>query len=583
VQPLDADAVNASVAWATGYAGVFRTADAGATDWSVTGTPCTNPDRIDATSSSTAFVIGWGRICRSTNSNASWTQEITGLPADFVAADIQGSPQTVTTIWTVGSGGRVARSTDNGSTWSLVATVPIPVDLLRIDVVSDSEAYVAGWDGLVFHTTTSGASWTRYRVPVTGPIVSIAAADASSLVIAPHASGPRSTPDAGTTWVFPIGEGDTYRDLDAIDQGVVIASLAKGNVAVSTDGGTSVTFRATGLGHRNLRGVAMLDADSFLAVGDEGAIVISDDAGVTWTQRASGTTEDLWDVDVTSEGIAIAVGAGGTILRSSDGGWNWTIRSSTGSDLRRVDARSGAPVIAVGVNGAIRRSADAGVTWTTPASPTTGILDSVAVASDQVMYAAHTGTLVKSVDGGVTWTSRSIGGMSRVESVSPDVVWLTSGYYGGWQEWANYSTDGGATFVNAWAHNNPDVTTLHMVDDGRIYFGGTGGLLRSTEPPTTVADYAGGAWAGGGSAFGACLQDLGGSAAVASWTEDAGICTASDADAWYAVPTAPVKIAQMAAAGTGTVDVVWGFKAATGMAPGHYSAGIVVEALAPNA
>lgn len=582
VQPLDADAVNSTVAWATGYAGIFRTGDAGATNWTVTGSPCTNPDRIDATSSSTAFVVGWGRICRSADSNASWTEEMTGLPADFVAADVQGSPQTATTIWTVGDRGRVARSTDNGATWTAVTSTPIPAGLITLDVLSDAVAYVAGWDGLVFRTIDSGVSWTRYRVPVTGPIMSMAAASASSLVVAPHASGPRATPDTGVTWVVPIGSGDAYRDLDAIDQNVLIAAVGNGKVAVSTDGGVNMTFRDTGLGLRNVRGVAMLDADSFLAVGDQGTIARTDDAGVTWIQRSSGTTEDLWDVDVTSEGVAVAVGAGGTILRSADDGWNWTTRSSTGSDLRRIDARSGAPVIAVGVNGAIRRSADAGVTWTTPVSPTTGTLDSVAVASDLVMYAAHTGTLVKSVDGGVTWTQQGIGGMSRVESVSPNIVWLTAGYIGGWQEWANYSTDGGATWVNAWSNNNPDVSALHMLDDGRIYFGGSGGLLRSTDPPTTVADYAGGAWAGAGSAFGACLQDLTGSAVAATWTEDAGTCSAVDTDAWYAVPTAPVKVAQMAAAGTGTVDIVWGFKAAAGLAPGQYSAGIVVEALAPN-
>ena len=54
-------------------------------------------------------------------------------------------------------------------------------------------------------------------------------------------------------------------------------------------------------------------------------------------------------------------------------------------------------------------------------------------------------------------------------------------------------------------------------------------------------------------------------------------------DAWYGVPTAPVRVAQMAAAGTGTVDIVWGFKPNGATAPGVYSAGVVVEAVAPNA
>ena len=218
VDPLAADAVSSTVAWATGYAGAFRTGDAGATNWSVAGTAgCINPTRLDAVSSSTAFAVGWGRICRSTDSNLSWVDLPTGLPAGFAAGDVQASPQTATTVWAVGSGGRVVRSVDNGTNWTPTTATPIPVDLITLDVVSDSEAYVGGWDGLVFRTTDSGASWNRVRVPITGATNRLAAPGGTNVTVATEAGAVAATVDGGTSWVYPYGEGDAYRDLDAVD------------------------------------------------------------------------------------------------------------------------------------------------------------------------------------------------------------------------------------------------------------------------------------------------------------------------------------------------------------------------------
>jgi photosystem II stability/assembly factor-like uncharacterized protein len=585
VDALAADAIDANVAWATGYPGIYRTGDAGATDWTVSGpASCNNAMNIDATSATTAFVTGWGSVCRSTDSNVTWTTQTTGLPGDFAASVIKASPQTITTVWVGSFDGRIARSTNNATNWSVVTPLPVPAEVTAIDVVSDAEALVATREGLVFRTIDSGASWSRVRGPFLGPIYGLAAPSSAVLVGAVHAGGFSASTDGGTTWDIELDVTDAMRDVDAIDSGTLVASMNRGRALVSSDGGATSTWEDVGFGEDNVRGVAVVDDDSFIVVGDQGSIAVSEDGGATWTQRASGTAQDLWDVDVTSENVAIAVGASGTILRSTDGGWSWSVRSAAGSDLRRVDARSGAPVIAVGLGGAIRRSTDAGATWTAPASGTTGNLDSVAVTSDTTIFAATDGTLLKSTDGGASWTTSGIGGMGHVEALDPDTVWLSSSYVGGWQQWVNVSFDGGTTWENAWGNHDPDVTHMHAIDGGRIYFGGTGGKLRVTDPPGTISDYSGGAWGGAGSMFGACLQNLGGTASVASWTEDvSGTCVANDADSWYPVPTAPVKVAQMAAAGTGTVDVVWGFKSSSAQSPGAYSAGIVVEAIAPNA
>ena len=65
----DIDALTASLAWTVSNGTAHRTANAGSTAWSTANVPCNNANTIDATSSSTAFAVGWGDICRTTNSN----------------------------------------------------------------------------------------------------------------------------------------------------------------------------------------------------------------------------------------------------------------------------------------------------------------------------------------------------------------------------------------------------------------------------------------------------------------------------------------------------------------------------------
>jgi YD repeat-containing protein len=63
----------------------------------------------------------------------------------------------------------------------------------------------------------------------------------------------------------------------------------------------------------------------FVAVGVGGTIVTSPD-GVTWTQRSSGTTKDIYGV-VFGNNLYVAVGAEGLVMTSSDA-ITWTIQTS---------------------------------------------------------------------------------------------------------------------------------------------------------------------------------------------------------------------------------------------------------------
>jgi uncharacterized delta-60 repeat protein len=83
-------------------------------------------------------------------------------------------------------------------------------------------------------------------------------------------------------------------------------------------------------------------------------------------------------------------------------------------------------------------------------------------------------------------------------------------------------------------------------------------------------------------AFAACLHTLGGSATAQTWAV-AGLnnCTTSLPANWHAVPTAPVAIGRLSAAGTTTVNMRFGVRATPTQAPGDYVAPVTFEVTAP--
>jgi photosystem II stability/assembly factor-like uncharacterized protein len=61
-----------------------------------------------------------------------------------------------------------------------------------------------------------------------------------------------------------------------------------------------------------------------LIVGPRGLILRSVNAGATWVEVPSGTTDNLRAVAIADDGTtAVAVGARAAILRSTDGGLTW--------------------------------------------------------------------------------------------------------------------------------------------------------------------------------------------------------------------------------------------------------------------
>ena len=83
------------------------------------------------------------------------------FPANFYSLDVIGS-----TVWAVGSGGAVAKSTDDGQTWAFVpspffdAVTSTYRTVEDVDFMSQNDGVAVGGSGIVAITADGGESWT---------------------------------------------------------------------------------------------------------------------------------------------------------------------------------------------------------------------------------------------------------------------------------------------------------------------------------------------------------------------------------------------------------------------------------------
>ncbi|MEJ1960006.1 MAG: YCF48-related protein [Gammaproteobacteria bacterium] len=144
---------------------------------------------------------------------------------------------------------------------------------------------------------------------------------------------------------------------------VFLAAFAARGAAV--DPGT-LPAEAAPLAPRSLLLDIARAGSRFVAVGERGHILISDNRGQTWAQAASVPTQDLLTgVCFSDEKHGVAVGHDEIALVTSDSGNTW-LRTHYAPEARQpfLDVLcNGSDVIAVGAYGAYFTSSDRGATW----------------------------------------------------------------------------------------------------------------------------------------------------------------------------------------------------------------------------
>ncbi|MDD5747580.1 MAG: DUF5719 family protein [Actinomycetota bacterium] len=218
-----------------------------------------------------AWAIGLDRILHTLDGGTNWSEIDTGLSQTYWAiwaVDTQ-------TVWVVGEGGAIARTTDGGAHWQSRKKTGYSSFLRSVTAVSAQTAWALGTDGSLIKTTDGGAHWT---VNDMGTVMSDIWA-VNSQVIWAVGSGIYKSTNGGSTW---------NKQLDPQSQGSV--------------------------------SVCAVDENTAWAVGGRGTIWKTVDGGKTWFPQSSGVTAELTGVAAADAKNAWAVGEGGIVLHTTDGG-----------------------------------------------------------------------------------------------------------------------------------------------------------------------------------------------------------------------------------------------------------------------
>ena len=165
--------------------------------------------------------------------------------------------------------------------------------------------------------------------------------------------------------------------IDAARAGPRLVAVGdRGAIVLSDDDGKS--WRAAQAPAAPLLTAVAFDGDAGLAVGHDSIVLASRDRGETWSQAFAAPAEQrpLLDVLWRDAQHAIAIGAYGAYYESADAGRTWTARKVIPDDKHLnalVDAGGGRLVI-VGEAGTILVSPDGGATWKPVESPYKGSL-----------------------------------------------------------------------------------------------------------------------------------------------------------------------------------------------------------------
>lgn len=218
----------------------------------------------------------------------------------------------------------------------------------------------------------------------------------------------------GWCWVHPVPQGNLLYSLvvDSESQGLAAGwggALIRTDDAGLTWSGSSLLAPPNSDDVRKINGIARVDATRLIAVGD-GRVLTSSDNGATWAGSLL-VDPNLHFFGVAARGNrAFAVASsrsGGVLASSADGGRTWTTAANVDRPLYGVAFVSDTLAVAVGARMTVLRSDSL-----SPSRITTRSNDNlrrvVAIDATTLLAVADgpgdTGPIFRSTDGGESWT-----------------------------------------------------------------------------------------------------------------------------------------------------------------------------------
>jgi len=199
--------------------------------------------------------------------------------------------------------------------------------LLLTDAVRIGNRVVAVGDhGHIVFSDNNGENWMRAKTPPAPLLTSVAFADAKNGWAAGHDTVILATTDGGETWAQQFSAPSEQRPLldllfVSAKQGYAVG--AYGAFYETADGGKTWAARKIIADDKHLNAIESVGDGKLLILGEAGTILVSGDAGKTWTASASPYKGSFFGGILANDGSIVAYGLRGKVFRSTDGARTW--------------------------------------------------------------------------------------------------------------------------------------------------------------------------------------------------------------------------------------------------------------------
>ncbi len=263
-----------------------------------------------------------GNIFKSTNTGINW------MPLTGNKNSIRGNYFTdQVTGYCVGEGGSILKTENKGKTWQPSPSVTNNF-LNSVFFVNKYSGYISGDSGLILQTSKPKYGWTIQASRTQENLNSIFFPDKNNgIAVGGTESNSHAaimgTTDGGKNWHirFDSAALGVLKSVYFINSSTGIAVGKNGNVLRTTDAG--LTWKCENIFYGDFNSVSFFDSENGLIAGSDGVIYKTTNSGIDWTKVETGIFTNLNSVKCSAGNNAVAAGENGIVISSADLGINW--------------------------------------------------------------------------------------------------------------------------------------------------------------------------------------------------------------------------------------------------------------------
>ena len=280
--------------------------------------------------------------------------------------------------------------------------------LLLVDAERRGNRVVAVGDrGYVIYSEDQGKTWKRAKAPAAPLLSAVHFLDDQNGLAAGHDSVILATRDGGQTWTQAFSAPAEQRPLlDILYQSkdAAIAVGAYGAYYETADGGKSWNAKKVLPDDKHLNAIVDMGSGGLVLLGEAGTILVSNDAGKTWTASTSPYKGSFFGGLLANDGAVVIYGMRGRIFRSVDRGKTWKpVENASVAPLMGGDKLPDGSLVITGGAGTALVSRDNGQTFQPIATGTTRAFSKALLGgADKVLVFGEAG--VREI--AVPWSSK---------------------------------------------------------------------------------------------------------------------------------------------------------------------------------